>query len=129
MPLPFTPPLFERFAHSIRSLPPLGKKGPEHLCTPPRFGFARNGGTELFYAPFDSVNTSAKVAVVGIRLGLSKWRQLSEPPEWRSSPGRLEPRRAASQKSTPVSPEPCVGMSSQLSKAQSCFSSSAVLPW
>jgi hypothetical protein len=68
MPLPFTPPLFARFADSIRSLPPLAKYGPEHLCTP-TFRLYSDRRIELFYAPFDFVNTSAKVALVGITPG------------------------------------------------------------
>src|ERR1035441_9094999 len=71
MTLPFTPPLFERFADSIRSLPPLPKYGPEHLCTP-TFRLYSDPHIQLFYAPFDSVNTSAKVALVEITPGFQQ---------------------------------------------------------
>ena len=68
MALPFTPPLFEHFEDSIRSLPSLPKYGPEHLCTP-TFRLYSDPRIQQFYAPFDSVNISAKVAVVGITPG------------------------------------------------------------
>ena len=71
MPLPFTPPLFDRFADSIRSLPPLPKYGPEHLCTP-AFRLYSDPRIQLFYAPFDFVNMSAKVAIVGITPGFQQ---------------------------------------------------------
>ena len=45
--------------------------GPEHLCTP-TFRLYSDGDTEVFYAPFDSVNMSAKVAVVQITPGFQQ---------------------------------------------------------
>ncbi len=71
MTLPFRPPLFERFASSIRSLPSLAKYQPEHLCTP-TFRLYSDRRIELFYAPFDFVNKSAKVAVIGITPGFQQ---------------------------------------------------------
>lgn len=71
MPLPFTPPPFEHFSDSIRSLPPLDRYQPEHLCTP-TFRLYSDSSIELFYAPFDFVNTSAKVALVGITPGFQQ---------------------------------------------------------
>jgi len=38
----------------------------------PTFRLYANGTVEMFYAPFDSVNTSAKVAVVGITPGFQQ---------------------------------------------------------
>ena len=73
MPLPFTPPLFDRSADSIRSLPPRGKYECEHLCAP-TFRLYSDGGIETFYAPFDSVSTSAKVPSLESRQDFSKWR-------------------------------------------------------
>ena len=47
------------------------KYEPEHLGTP-TFPLYSDGGIEVFDAPFDSVNTSAKVAVVGITPGFQQ---------------------------------------------------------
>jgi hypothetical protein len=71
MPLPFTPPLIGRFAEPIRSLPQLPEYGPEHLCTP-TFRLHADSSIEMFYAPLDYVNTSAKVAIVGITPGFQQ---------------------------------------------------------
>jgi hypothetical protein len=71
MPLPFTPPLFDRFASSIWALLSLPKYGPEHLCTP-TFRLYSDPRIQLFYAPFDFVNRSAKVALVGITPGFQQ---------------------------------------------------------
>ena len=71
MTLPFRPPLFGRFADSIRSLPPLARYGHEHLCTA-TFRLYSDRRIELFYAPFDFVNKLAKVAVIGITPGFQQ---------------------------------------------------------
>lgn len=73
MKLSFRPPLFDRFAEAIRLLPPLAKYGPEHLLTP-AYRLYADKGVEMFYASFDAVNESAKVAIVGITPGSGKWR-------------------------------------------------------
>ena len=71
MTLPFTVPLSDRFATSIRSLPPLAEYEPEHLCTSD-FRLYSDAKLEMFYAPFDAVNRSAKVAIVGITPGFQQ---------------------------------------------------------
>jgi len=73
MPLPFTPPLFDRLEESIRSLPSLPEYEPAHLCTP-RFRLFADARLEMFYAPFDYVNRAAKIAIVGITPGFQQMR-------------------------------------------------------
>lgn len=72
MTLLFTPPLFDGFKDRIRSLPQYPSYGRYHLCTP-EFQLFADASLTMYYAPFDAINESAAVTIVGITPG---WQQM-----------------------------------------------------
>jgi hypothetical protein len=60
--------LFETYRAAIAQLPAGRALGPDDLWTDD-FLLARNGDVECFYAPFDHVEVSATVAIVGVTPG------------------------------------------------------------
>src|ERR1700728_1431184 len=71
MPLPFEMPSLGKYDAVIRSLPPLPIYSPEHLLTD-SFRLYRDADLEMFYAPFETINRSARVAIVGITPGFQQ---------------------------------------------------------
>lgn len=69
--LPFHTPSSDRYAEAIRLLPALPEYAPEHLCTE-AFRLYADTQLEMFYAPFDTINHSAKLAIVGITPGFQQ---------------------------------------------------------
>ena len=65
------PPDVWTLRRSIRSLPPLARYGDEHLCTS-TFRLYSDRRIQTFFAPFDFVNRSAKVAIIGITPGFQQ---------------------------------------------------------
>jgi hypothetical protein len=66
------PSLFERYADAIHALPERDEFGKTDLLVP-EFRLVKDKCLEIYYAPFDFINTQAKVAVVGITPG---WTQM-----------------------------------------------------
>lgn len=66
-----TAPLFGRYANAIATLPPGELRVDQLRCE--TFLLQREGEVEVFYTPFDHVNQSARVALVGITPG---WHQM-----------------------------------------------------
>jgi hypothetical protein len=64
--------LFERFADDIVALPERDEFSKADLLIP-KFRLVKDNSLEIYYAPFDFINTYAKVAVVGITPG---WTQM-----------------------------------------------------
>lgn len=64
--------LFERYADAIANLPERDKLSKTDLLIP-EFRLVHDKSVEIYYAPFDFINTQAKVAVVGITPG---WTQM-----------------------------------------------------
>jgi hypothetical protein len=65
MPLPFETPSLGKYDTAIRALPCLPIYAPEHLLTD-SFRLYRDTELEMFYAPFETINRDARIAIVGI---------------------------------------------------------------
>jgi hypothetical protein len=65
-------PLLARFAPDIAALPERSVYSPSELLTP-QFLLEQENTLSVFYAPFDVVNTRARIAIVGITPG---WQQM-----------------------------------------------------
>ena len=66
------PPTFERYAEAIASLPDRGTLLKADILNH-QFLVSAHNGLEIYYAPFDFVNVTAKVVIVGITPG---WTQM-----------------------------------------------------
>lgn len=66
------PPLFPRFAPSIRTIDLPAIAG--HAQIPPAFLLDRHGSLEVNYIPFESINLAARVVLVGLTPGFVQWR-------------------------------------------------------
>lgn len=64
--------LFSRFAAAIKTVD-LSTIDRQSLI-PPAFTLHREGALEARYTPFETVNTSARVVVVGLTPGFTQWR-------------------------------------------------------
>lgn len=71
MPLPFETPSLGQYGGAIRALPSLPAYAPEHLLTD-SLRLYGDRELEMFYAPFESINRSARVAIVGITPGFQQ---------------------------------------------------------
>lgn len=71
MPLPFETPSLGKYDAAIRALPSLRAYTPEHLLTD-SFRLYRDTELEMFYAPFETTNRSARIVIVGITPGFKQ---------------------------------------------------------
>lgn len=67
-----SPASFERYADAIVALPERDEFNKTDLLVP-QFQLFKDQNLEIYYAPFDFINTQAKVAIVGITPG---WTQM-----------------------------------------------------
>jgi hypothetical protein len=65
-------PLFARHLDAIRAVDLRQVTAPERI--PDAFLLAREGKLSTYYIPFESINTAAKVVVVGITPGFNQWK-------------------------------------------------------
>ena len=84
LPPPFETPSLGKYNTAIRALPFLPVYAPEHLLTD-SFRLYRNTELEMFYAPFETINHSARMAIVISRVILAFLGENSDRPPQPSS--------------------------------------------